>query len=25
VHLDTDEANACGVRNGQMATLIIRQ
>jgi putative phosphotransacetylase len=23
VHLDTDEANACGIRNGQMATLII--
>ena len=25
VHLDTDEANACGVRNGQIGTLIIRQ
>lgn len=24
VHLDTDEANACGVRNGQTGTLIIR-
>jgi putative phosphotransacetylase len=23
VHLDTDEANACGIRNGQLATLII--
>jgi len=25
VHLDTDEANACGVRNGQTATLVIRK
>jgi putative phosphotransacetylase len=25
VHLDTDEANACGVRNGQTGTLIIRR
>lgn len=25
VHLDTDEANACGVRNGQSATLVIRR
>lgn len=25
VHLDTDEANACGVRNGQMGALIIRR
>jgi len=25
VHLDTDEANACGVRNGQMGTLVIRR
>ncbi|MFN8456167.1 MAG: PduL/EutD family phosphate acyltransferase [Anaerolineae bacterium] len=23
VHVDTDEANACGIRNGQMGTLII--
>jgi putative phosphotransacetylase len=23
VHLDTDEANACGVRNGQLCTLLI--
>ena len=25
VHLDTDEANACGIRNGQMGILIIPQ
>lgn len=24
VHLDTDEANACGIRNGQAGTLLIR-
>jgi putative phosphotransacetylase len=25
VHMDTDEANACGIRTGQMGTLIIPQ